>query len=55
MIWILVLVAVVLIVAGLEWRSRYKPLPPGLRDDWSVHSAAHNEARPMTGGADLRD
>lgn len=51
--WIIAVVVMVAILGFFEWRSRNKPLAPGLRDGWSVHSAAQNgEGRTMSGGHD---
>lgn len=50
--WVVTIVAVVTVLAFFEWPSRNKPLAPGLQDHWGLHSAAHNESRPMTGGHD---
>jgi hypothetical protein len=53
MYWIIFGVAAIGVFAFFEWRSRNKPLPPGLQNHWSVHSAATNgEGRTLTGGHD---
>ena len=52
-VWIITIVVIVAILGFFEWRSRNRPLAPGLRDGWNVHSAAHNgEGRTMSGGHD---
>jgi hypothetical protein len=48
--WVVIIVAAVAILAFYEWRSRNKPLVPGLGDHWGAHSAALNHDRPLTGG-----
>jgi hypothetical protein len=53
MLWIIAVVVVIVGLGVLEWRSRNKPLAPGLQSHWGVHSAAHNgEGRAMSGGHD---
>jgi len=47
--WVVMIVVVVAVFAFFEWRSRKKPLVPGLRDHWGPHSAARS-GRAMTGG-----
>ena len=52
MIWFLVIIALVVItLVLLEWRSRNKPLPPGLRDDHP--NRFRGSGRPLTGGTDF--
>jgi len=48
MVAVLVVVVVALLL-WLEWRSRNKPLPPGLRDHWTVNPG-RNTGRGVTGG-----
>lgn len=52
--WWVVLIVVVAAFVFFEWRSRNKPLVPGLGDHRgthsAAHSAAHNGGRPVTGG-----
>jgi len=48
--WTVIIIAVVAVFAFFEWRSRNKPLVPGLGDHWGTHSSARNESRPLTGG-----
>jgi hypothetical protein len=53
MFWIVLAVVAIGVFGFFEWRSRNKPLAPGLRNHWGVHSAATNgEGRTMTGGHD---
>jgi hypothetical protein len=40
--WVVTIVVVVGVLAFMEWRSRNKPLVPGLGDHWGTHSAAQN-------------
>ena len=53
MFWIIAIVAIVSILGFFEWRSRNKPLAPGLQNHWGVHSAATNEGRAESGGTDI--
>lgn len=54
--WVVTILAVVVILALFEWRSRNKPLAAGLKDHWAVHSAPLNGGeRPMTGGHNTDD
>jgi hypothetical protein len=48
--WIVIGVAVLVLVGWFEWRSRNKPLPPGLNGVWGV---GENADRPITGGTDF--
>ena len=51
MLWIILAVVAIAVLGFFEWRSRNKPLPSGLQNHWSVHSAATNgEGRTMSGG-----
>lgn len=47
--WIVVIVAVVAVVAFFEWRSRHRPLVPGLGHHWVTHpSGGGNPMRRLT-------
>jgi len=53
MVWVIVIIGLVAVTVGLhEWRSRNKPLRPGLKDYWSVNGYK-GSGRPLTGGTNF--
>ena len=52
--WVIAIVAIVAVLGFFEWRSRNKPLAPGLQNHTSTHSASQNgEGRYTSGGTDI--